>query len=162
MARTGYGGAYGGDSGTGRQPCRRADVAPARGSSGRLVALDPLTGALLATATLPGSAAVADLVLASAPAGSARPGETALYASVQIPGPMRDEALTLSAERRFEVVSLDPEFLDVTATWPIDRAAGTFAVTPNGARAYLLGGSGVSGSPSRNGAAAAMIAAFVL
>ena len=113
------------------------------GGRGRLVALDTRSGVPLAQASLPSHAAVTDLALAAGPGGR----EGAVYASVATPGPSLDEDdAWYGYPSRYELAALDPGRLSPLAVWPLPQRPNATAVTPDGARAYVLSGSW-SGGP---------------
>ncbi|HEU5319013.1 MAG TPA: hypothetical protein VFX49_23080 [Chloroflexota bacterium] len=119
------------------------------GQQGQLLAVDPRSGAVLGRADLPGAMAVLDLALSAPPPGAGTTGDAALYAVTVTPGPAREEHMYLAQDRRYALVALDPEQLNVLATWQLDAPTSTFAVTGDGTRAYLLSGPSASGPWSR-------------
>ena len=111
--------------------------------TGRLLAIDPRDGRPVAQVTLPNHSAVVDLTLASGPSGRAG----TVYASIATPGPSRDEDDGwYSYPGQYELAALDPGRLSTLAVWLLPRRPNATAVTPDGARAYLLSGSW-SGGP---------------
>lgn len=110
---------------------------------GRLVAVDTRDGHLLAQATMPTHSAVTDITLAAGPGGSAG----AVYASIATPGPsLDDDDAWYGYPAHFQLAALDPGRLATWAVWTLPHRPGGTAVTPDGARAYVLSG-GRSGGP---------------
>ena len=106
--------------------------------AGRLVAIDTTTGIPLTRASLPIQAAVTDVTLAAAPLGSPGGVRRALYAVVGDPGPSRDDDDWWTVPTSFFLTALDPARLDPIGWWPLSERPTSVAVTPDGARAYLL------------------------
>ena len=110
---------------------------------GRVVAVDTGDGRTVAQMTLPANAAATDLALAASPGGSSG----AVYASIATPGPSRDENETwYRSPRRYDLAAVDHGRLSTLAVWRLPQRPNAMAVTPDGARAYILSGSW-SGSP---------------
>ena len=122
----------------------RRHLSPAE-ARGRLVAIDPASGTVVARAPLPNGCAVTDLLMATAAPGApaVAAGGQALFGVLETPGPNRDETLAGTVERRHVLATLDTDFLDVQATWELTQRPGAISLTPDGRRAYLLGGSGL-------------------
>ena len=124
----------------------RREIPPGE-ARGRLVAIDPETGTVVGRAALPDGSAMTDLLTATAaprtPGTPGTPGAQALFGVLETPGPMRDESLMGGLERRHALAALDADFLDVQATWALSQRPGAISLTPDGQRAYVLGGGGV-------------------
>jgi hypothetical protein len=137
----------------------RWDESGGHRGAGRIVAIEPNSGAVRAEYWLPEDTAATDLALAPAPAlGPApappgalpgavasaplsRPTARALYAVTASPGPSQlDDDGWWAPGTRFDLARLDGARLDPLDVWPLDRQPSALAVTPDGRRAYLLAG----------------------
>ena len=113
---------------------------------GRVLALDPATGAVRAQYWLPDAAVATDLALAPPPPGRTASTSTgpqparALYAVTASPGPSQRDDEWWAPGTRFGLLRLDAARLDPIDEWPLDRQPSALAVTPDGRRAYFLAG----------------------
>jgi hypothetical protein len=112
---------------------------------GRIVALDPTSGAVRAQYWLPDDAVATDLALAPLPAAASATGTgphaaRVLYAVTASPGPSQVEDAWWAGGTRFGLTRLDAVRLDPLDDWELERQPGALAATADGRRAYLLTG----------------------